>query len=323
MVDLRASAMVFDEQAVAPILSRPSVVAGIDFGPASLAAARWAFAHVARDAHAILSHVGMSSGEVGNGDDALSSPRGLERVTSALRGGLGGFGTMLHVASARAIVRLGSPSYWLPSLAEEMEAGLIVLGRRSDANRRRIGEPNVIERVTRRTRASVLVVPEGVSAPPGSIIAAIDQSAAGARVVTTAMALADLHGSQVIVLHVVTPQRGEYCRAVGNTRRGRASKERPAASMDGAQVAGRPAPRWFTSLIPTASECTGKIVSGDPAHAIMAEARELGAAMVVVGKRGDDQSPRGSIGSVVRELLASASVPVLAVEADPALPEAL
>jgi nucleotide-binding universal stress UspA family protein len=54
---------------------------------------------------------------------------------------------------------------------------------------------------------------------------------------------------------------------------------------------------------------------GDPAREIASLALEYGSALVVVGKRGADGVPLGSIGSVARELLTRAPVPVLAVSA--------
>jgi nucleotide-binding universal stress UspA family protein len=56
-----------------------------------------------------------------------------------------------------------------------------------------------------------------------------------------------------------------------------------------------------------------KTTVGDPAREIASVALEYGSALVVVGKRGADGAPLGSIGSVARELLTRAPVPVLAV----------
>jgi nucleotide-binding universal stress UspA family protein len=302
--------------AVIPVF--PRVLAGIDFGPASLAAARWAFAHVACDAHAILAHVATSCEESRSGDAAMSPVRAVNQLIPALTGGLGGFAATFRVASTRSVVRLGRPSYWLVSLSARTEAALVVLGRRSNAHRRRIGEPNVMERVAGRTTASVLVVPEGVHAQPRYILAAIDRSAIGVQVVATATALAELHGYTVVVLHVLTPLTGEYARATGSARHGRVPFERVATGIEVSDVPGEPAPSWLEELtphVPAFTEYSKTVAHGDPARAIMAEAHRLGAAVVIVGKRGEDQSPIGSLGSVARELLASSSVPVLAVDA--------
>ena len=53
---------------------------------------------------------------------------------------------------------------------------------------------------------------------------------------------------------------------------------------------------------------------GDPAREIVAAAVARGGGLLVVGKRGADESPVGSLGSVARELLAKSPLPVLAVD---------
>jgi nucleotide-binding universal stress UspA family protein len=53
---------------------------------------------------------------------------------------------------------------------------------------------------------------------------------------------------------------------------------------------------------------------GDPAREIVSAAAELGAALIVVGKRGADFAPVGSLGSVARMLMGFSSLPVLAVD---------
>ena len=362
MFDLRkitlASSAPLQPLAPPPLFTR--VVAGIDFGPASLAAARWAFAYVARDAHAILSHVAAAVDDagplsleiVGDGartghnashdgahnaghysapDDARDGSRAganafvqsVKRLAPALNGGLGGFAATLRVPSAHTVVRVGRPSHWLGAVASGAEAGLIVLGRRSNANRSRIGEPNVIERVTRRTNAAVLVVPEGVHDEPRYVVAAVDRSAVGREVIETATALSDLYGYQVVVLHVVPPSTGAYGRVVASERRARVEIRREGREIgesDAPDASSTRVPAWLKMMARhdrTAAQHQARVAIGDPAREIMAAARALGAAMVIVGKRGEDASPIGSVGSVARELLAAAPVPVLAVDAPP------
>src|SRR5689334_9249090 len=89
------------------------VLFGIDFSPASLAAARWATAHVAHRADALLSHVSPFSDQPSEDDDGEhASAETLRQLKPALVGGLGGFAATLDVASARSILRIGQPSRW-------------------------------------------------------------------------------------------------------------------------------------------------------------------------------------------------------------------
>lgn len=295
------------------------VVLGIDFGAASLGAARWATTCVATGAHAVLSHVVPFPDHVTDGDDEdAAHAESLRQLTPALSGGLGGFAATLDVGSARSILRIGSPSRWLSAVANDTEASLLVLGRRADANRIRVGEPNVIERAARRTSASVLVVPEGTTEAPERVVAAVDEGPFAARVLAVARRVARLHAVPLIVLHVLSPGVGAYDRVIrtarhllGNRRklRGRDRPSRPGA------LPVRASP-WLVEL-GHAHDVPGRdrieVVMGDPAREIAATAASIPATLVVAGMRGADGAPPGSIGSVVRELLTRAPIPVLAV----------
>jgi len=295
------------------------VVLGIDFGPASLGAARWATTWVATGTHAVLSHVVPFPDHASDGDDAdAARAESLRQLTPALSGGLGGFAATLDVASARSILRIGSPSRWLSAVANDTEASLVVLGRRAAANRIRVGEPNVIERAARRTRASVLVVPEGTTHVPARILAAVDESAFAPRVLAVARRLARLHGVPMIVLHVLSPAVGAYDRVIRTARHLLGDKRKPRAADRPTPPRALPArtSQWLVEL-GHAHDVPGRdrtqVATGDPAREIAAIAASMPATLVVAGMRGADGAPLASIGSVVRELLTRAPVPVLAV----------
>jgi nucleotide-binding universal stress UspA family protein len=265
------------------------VLLAIDFGPASLGAARWATTHVIPRIDAVLTHV-MPFAEESRWDDpegnAEREPIG--RMTPALIGGLAGFGATLGVSAFRSVVRIGRPSTVLATTTNEAGVDLMVLGRRADANRLRVGEPNVIERASRRTTASVLVVPEGTSNPPEHIVAAVDDSRFAPRVLRVAHWLARIHELPLTVLHVLAPAVGAYNRVV------RSAKHR------------------FERAV--AREST-EILMGDAAREIVLASMARGRSLAVVGMRGADEAPPGSVGSVARELISRAPMPVLAVSA--------
>jgi nucleotide-binding universal stress UspA family protein len=298
----------------------PRVVLGIDFGPASLAAARWATTHVAIGAQAILSHVVPSPNTPeATEHDHAAHDEALRQMTPALTGGLGGFAATLDVADARSVVRIGSPSHWLSSVANDTEASLIVLGRRADANRVRVGEPNVIERTARRTSAAMLVVPEGTTLAPARIVAAVDQSAFAPRVLAVAQRLARLHEVPLVVLHVLSPAIGAYERLI-RTARHFLGRGRPLHTQRADVPSALPAStaRWLVALgeshLVLGRDRT-EVAAGDPAREIVATAASVPGTVVVVGMRGAEDTPPGSIGSVVRELIARAPLPVIAVNA--------
>ena len=292
------------------------VVLGIDFEAPSLAAAQWATEHVARGAHAILAHA-VPLGEVASPHDEPSADA-LRHHAPTLHGGLAGVAATLGVASHRVAVRAGRASRWLSEIANEAEASLVVLGRRKDANRKRLGEPNVIERVVRRTNASALVVPEGATAPPAHVVAAVDESRHSAAVVSVALRVARCLARPLTVLHILSPAAGAYDRVVGRAR-ARAVTD---AASDGAAPPRVPSrlptrtARWLVELMDArraGSPAAVEVSMGDPAREITGRALAEAGAMIVVGQRGADEAPVGSLGSVARELLTRAPVPVLAV----------
>jgi nucleotide-binding universal stress UspA family protein len=294
----------------------PRVLLAIDFSSASLGAARWATTHVASRGEAVLMHVVPSDAEPSSLDGLSDADdESLRRLTPAITGGLGGFAATLDVSAARSVVRVGRPAGSLAAVTTDAKASLLVLGRRAAANRIRVGEPNVIERVTRRTNASVLVVPEGTVARPSRVVAAVDDSRVASLVLRVASRLARLHEVPLTVLHVLSPIAGAYERVIRTAKQllGSGEQRRP----EGPNVAGlspRKA-RWLVQLGgdynvgPDSTE----VLMGDPVREIARTATESAAALLVIGTRGADEAPAGSIGSVARELLTRAPVPVLAV----------
>lgn len=297
----------------------PRVLLGVDFGSASLAAARWATTYITRHANALLSHVVPFPDDAEEGDDAdPARVESLRRMGPALMGGLRGFAATLDVAGARSILRVGRPSRWLSAIANDEDVSLVVLGRRADANRIRIGEPNVIERASRRVGASVLVVPEGVVQPPAHVVAAVDESRFAARVLRVARRLARLHEVPMTVVHVLPPAVGAYERVI-RTARHLLGRDRPLKSADrrpALNALPRRMSRWLVEL-GRAHHVSGRdridVATGDPAREIAAVAACNEATLVVVGMRGADDAPMGSLGSVARELLTRAPLAVLAV----------
>jgi nucleotide-binding universal stress UspA family protein len=248
-------------------------------------------------------------------DVALDHDRPLQGVRPLLLGGLAGFGARLGRARARSGVHVGNPSARLVEVAAAEHARLVVLGRRRDAARQRIGEPNVIHRVARRVPSDVLVVPEGAPAPLEHVIAAVDASPSAQRVVTRALALAESREATLTLVHVLSPAHGSYDRL---------SRHRPLAADGDAprHATGETAYRdaayawlaWLASDATPRVDCRLAVPTGDPAREITEPAGRRGASLVVVGKRGADGAPPGSLGSVARELVARCPVPVLAVE---------
>ena len=291
---------------------------GIDFGTASLAAARWAAANVAPRTEAILAHVMPSTDHDAHDGDGATGTQSPRERRSGISGGLSGFAATLDAASARTVLRSGSASHWLSTIANDSEASLVVLGRRSDANRTRVGEPNVIERVARRTSASVLVVPERTGESVARVVAAVDDSPFAPKVLGVAARLARVHELALSIVHVLSPVMGTYARVARPSRNSGAGDEVLPAPTPRAAPLRLPirVGRWLVELANAhhaLSRDRIEVTIGDPARELTRAATPTDRTLVVVGMRGADGAPVGSVGSVARELLTRGTMPVLAV----------
>jgi nucleotide-binding universal stress UspA family protein len=305
-----------------PVAER--VVFGIDFGPASLGAARWTTGHLGPADAALFAHVvtwpdGPVSTE--DGGDGAPDMRGLRH---ALLGGLGGLAASLRLDGARPVVQVGRPSACLAALAASERASLLVLGRRKDAARQRVGEPNVVERVARRAPCDVLVVPEGTAGPIEHVIAAVDVGASAERVVARARTLARTHGAALTLVHVVSPSHGSYDRLLrARRRRPDVAEERAAAGETASRDAAYAWLAWLARDAELPVACRLSVPTGDAGREIVRLAKQgggSGARLVVLGKRGADEAPDGSLGSVARDVLARSASPVLALDGPSARP---
>lgn len=117
-----------------------------------------------------------------------------------------------------------------------------------------------------------------------SIICAVDDSASGKSVVLTAHWLADALGDRLVVVHAGPDPD--------------AATESVAASVDG----------WLDG-----AEHEMRPLVGSAAPAILEEADEVGATLIVVGARGRGALRSALLGSVSRDVAAGASCPVVVV----------
>ena len=117
-----------------------------------------------------------------------------------------------------------------------------------------------------------------------SIICAVDDSASGEPVVMTAHWLAAALGDRLIIAHVASDPDSTAQPVV--------------ATVDG----------WLAG-----AEHETRILVGSAAPAILEEADETGASLIVVGARGRGALRSGLLGSVSRDVAAKASCPVVVV----------
>jgi|SRR5215207_663937 len=217
---------------------------------------------------------------------------------------------------AKAYLRKGGAAEEIVSLAEEMGAGLIVVGSRGWGRLRRALIGSVSESVVRYAHCPVLVVRGGERGRPvllsKKILLATDGSEDAALAARTAAGLAQQMGSQLHAVHVrpkTVPHRpGYYVGPEVVEHAGR--KEREGLE--------REAQRLLDVQAEEVRGAGGNVARahlrvGTPDEEIVKLAEELGVGLIVMGSRGQGGVRRALLGSVSDSVVWHAHCPVLVV----------
>jgi nucleotide-binding universal stress UspA family protein len=207
---------------------------------------------------------------------------------------------------------LGRPDAEIVLVAEQIGAGLVVVGSRGLGRLKRALLGNVSLGVVRHVHCSVLVVRgdenEGLSAP---ILVAIDGSrtadeAAGVAAEISAATGADLHVVHALDLEAYMPYLGPEAWAISREEMERAARD---------------ARTWVEGQAQRLRDRDGvkKIVShpaiGFPDREVVRLAEQIGAGLVIVGSRGLGGVRRMLLGSVSDPLVRHAHCSVMVVRA--------
>lgn len=307
------------------------IVIGVDFGEASLAAARWIATQASADAELLLVHVDPEPGvpsyvrpHLAPGVPDAAAERGPD-----LGGALRSVRDLIGSRRARAAISTGAPADVLARTAEEFDADLICVGRgRVRRGSARFGATTP-QRLLARSDRPVLVVPRAsagnAAGAPTRVLAAIDERPGGDAVLRTALVLAAPHGAHVDAVHVVEGDLREYARGV--SRAVAATRPRPDTAAERLRlIAGDAlddvrlcllAREWASSRLDAAGALRHRsapiIRLGDAGQEIVAHAHRTGAGLIVIGRGGPGAgSPSArSSGSTARLVLWAAPCPVL------------
>ncbi|HEX8963934.1 MAG TPA: universal stress protein [Rhodocyclaceae bacterium] len=172
--------------------------------------------------------------------------------------------------------------------ARELPADLLVLrrrGKRSYLANLLLGE--MVHKVISHAPCDALMVPRATQLWSRGILLATDGSPHSDRATAVACALAIFHGLPLTVLSVA--EGGQD-----------AAKARVEAALETARAAG--------------AEATGRVVTNGKAHeAILAAARDAGADLVVIGRRGLGRFEHALLGSTSEQVASRAGCPVLII----------
>lgn len=172
--------------------------------------------------------------------------------------------------------------------ARERGSDLIVIRRRGQRGllaQLLVGE--MVRNVVAHAPCSVLVTPSGAPMWSRRVLVALDPQSSELSPVRTAAAIAALCGLPLSLVCVAGPAADAMQQAEGALQRAWSVARAAGAPVDGAVRIGR------------------------PHEQIVALARDSGADLLVIGRRGDDKLSRAWLGGVAQKVIGLAEVPVL------------
>jgi nucleotide-binding universal stress UspA family protein len=192
-------------------------------------------------------------------------------------------------------------------LAEEIGAGLVVVGSRGRGRIRRALMGSVSDSVVRHAHCPVLVVRDGDRERdflPGSILLAVDGSEEASAAAQTAVELADRTDSELHVVHV-----GELRPVSHPERRGYPARYEELQEQ---------ARRLLEEQVDEIESASGTVSRahlrmGRPDEEIVVLAEEIGAGLIATGSRGLGGMRRALMGSASDSIVRHAHCPVLVV----------
>ena len=290
-----------------PALDR--VLVGVDFRQPSLAAARWAATHFGRRSRLALAHVQTVPEVPGFLQPAM--PVLDDRVVTSFGNplpGLRGFAATLGARDLSVHVRVGHAVQSLANVAGNLEADLVVLGRKTlDGSRGR-----TLERLTRCLPVPALIIGNSTGQRPRRILAAVDDAPIGRQVVGWAATLAQYFGADLTLLHVLS---GELLAHACDSDQ--SLDEPPAqARLGNSSCWVSPTHAWLRSvgtIDGQPSVVRTSVAVGAAGPSILARARAARADLIVVGRNGAHATAPAAIGSATRLALRGAQVPLLVV----------
>ena len=194
--------------------------------------------------------------------------------------------------AAKAILRV----------AEDIQAGLIVLGTHGRSGLGRLLVGSVAEHVLREATCPVLTVKKGGTASrPKTILFATDFSDACEGALNLAFALARDYRARLIVLHVTVPEPAQPYADFAKTAEQSATRRRQLEEE--LRQCQKP-------------DCNAefRLEEGEPEDAILRVASELSCDLIVMGTHGRTGLRRLLMGSVAEKILRRAPCPVLLVK---------
>jgi nucleotide-binding universal stress UspA family protein len=225
----------------------------------------------------------------------------LDEETEKIRG-MGG-----EIAGVHA--RAGRPDAEIVHAAEELEAGLVILGSRGLGPVRRAVMGSVSGSVVRHSHGSVLIVRDGAGEDgdlPGPILLAVDGSGQARVATEAALEISSATGSGLHIVFVMPTEEQMYGHHFYSEDIKRSIRERAEGNVETFLAERRD---WIEAHGGKIEDT--HVAVGRPDAEIVRLAEELQAGLIVIGSRGLGGVRRALMGSVSDSVVRHAHSPVL------------
>lgn len=286
-------------------MRKPQYVVATDLSPPSRAALAAAVVVARRTGAVVDLFCAVPAGIVDDGQVLLGRVReGMTKLTERTQAE--GVETRCEVVVAKDVP--ASVVAHANSLAAEM----LVVGPSGVTGWKKFVLGSVTERLLRLAPSMLLVARGKMPDPPTCVLVALDMTQGSTRALRTALQLARAFGAKLVALHVVAPP-GAALMAAGDVY----LPETWNLEAERVAEAQREFGHWVKAFPKDGVEVEARVVEGNPAEVVVAEAKASGADLVVVGSHGKTAVHEFFVGSVARNVATHASVSVLVVRARP------
>lgn len=290
---------------------RQRVVAGIDFSPASFAAAQWIARWLTKDSELTLVH-SLVIPEV-HGLLAEKYPLPPSLLANARAGAerrLREFSRTLQVENVSIEIRQGRPADTIAQVAREKEADLVIVGKHGERAPHRGYTGRTADTLIRSAPAPVLMAIGAPPAAPRRLLVPLTYSSITPFVVEWVRRMQAASGADVVAIHVVGSAVLSHVLTMSSVKTG----DTPSSEELG-EIFSEDRNRWRRQLIDAgipAERVSAEVVFGEVSDSVIVAAREHAADMIIMGSHAGPVR-RLLLGSAASAVLRNAEMPVLVV----------
>lgn len=289
------------------------ILVGLDFGAASIAAARWARNWFAPRAELILTHVIEPPKRPHFAHDALPPEEVLEsaaREYAASR--MHEINSFLAPEAIRTEIRVGKPYEQLAALAVELDADLVVIGPHGGRPHTSKFLGTTAERIVRCSPVPILVASKPPSAAPRRILVPVDDAEITDQIIEAARQLATRFRAEVTLLHVWS--NAVYSHVASMSYAHAHSDAEAEQEIDAELIS--TTKHWLTHIAKAGAgdeHISAVVTYGKPGDATITMADKMYADLIVLGRNSTGVLAPAFLGSTIGTVLHDARCPVLVV----------